>query len=158
VVTVPSDIVGETRDVNAGELSGVTVTLYEDDSGITSDTSTPNYTIMVNATGDYWLSGSKYQYFDILTNALPTTPRNPYHPDYINLTTPELLAAGYTLDFEGDYGLVPICCAMSYALKSVNHWLFTPLDGGGSPHPEWQLSNWKAMESIHSWQFPCECD
>jgi hypothetical protein len=158
VVTVGGGIVGETRDVNAGELPGVTVTLYKNTSGITSDTSTPNYTIMVNATGDYWLSGSKYQYFDILTNALPTTPRNPYHPDYINLTTPELLAAGYTLDFEGDYGLVPICCAMSYAMKSVNHWLFTPIDNFGVNHTEWQLSNWKAMESIHSWQFPCECD
>jgi len=157
VVTVGGGIVGETRDVNANELSDVTVTLYEDASGITSDTSTPNYTIMVNATGDYWLSGSKYVYFDIFTNDLPPTPRNPYHPDYINLTTPELLAAGYTLDFEGDYGLVPRCCTMSYAMASVNHWLFVPVDGSLVPHPEWQLSNWKAMESVHSWQFPC-CD
>ena len=157
VVTVGGSIVGETRDVNAGELPGVTVTLYKNASVITSDTSTPNYTIMVNATGDYWLSGSKYQYFDILTNALPTTPRNPYHPDYISLTTPELLAAGYTLDFEGDYGLVPSCCTMSYAMTSVNHWLFTPIDKSGMSHTEWQLSNWKAMESVHSWQFPCDC-
>jgi hypothetical protein len=158
VVTVGGGIVGETRDVNAGELPDVTVTLYKNASGITSDTSTPNYTIMVGATGNYWLSGSKYQYFDILTNALPSTPRNPYHPDYINLTTPELLAAGCTFDFEGDYGLVPICCSMSYAMTSVNHWLFTPIDKFGVNHTEWQLSTWKAMESVHSWQFPCECD
>jgi len=158
VVTVGGGIVGETRDINANELSDVTVTLYKNVSGITSDTSTPNYTIMVNATGDYWLSGSKYLYFDMLTNDLPTAPRNPYHPDYINLTTPELLAAGYTLDFEGDYGLVPTNCTMSYAMESVNHWLFTPIDKEENPHPEWQLSNWKASESVHSWQFPCECD
>jgi len=154
LLTVGGDIMGETRDVNADELSDVNVTLYEDASVLTSDTSTPNYTMTVNATGDYWLSGSKYSYFDILTNDMPSAPRNPYHPDYINLTTPELLAAGYTLNFSGDYGLVPKCCTMSYAMESVNHWLYTPIDEDENPHPEWQLSNWKAMESVHSWQFP----
>jgi len=155
LVTVGGDIAGETRDVNANELSDVNVTLYEDASVLTSDTSTPNYTMTVNATGDYWLSGSKYSYFDILTNDMPSASRNPYHPDYINLTTPELLAAGYTLDFEGDYGFVPMACTMSYAMESVNHWLYTPIDEEENPHPEWQLSTWKAMESVHSWQFPC---
>jgi len=156
VVTVGGDIMGETRDVNADVLSNVNVTLYEGASVITSDTSTPNYTMTVNATGDYWLHSGKDSYFDILTNDMPPTSRNPYHPDYINLTTPELLAAGYTLDFEGDYGLVPIACTMSYAMESVNHWLYTPIDEDKNPHPEWQLSNWKAVNSVHSWQFPCE--
>jgi hypothetical protein len=158
LVTVGGDIAGETRDVNADELSGVNVTLYENTSEMGSDTSTPNYTMTVNATGNYWLSGSKDCYFDILTNDLPLIPRNPYHPDYINLTTLELLAAGYTLNFEGDYGLVPVVCSMSYAMESVNHWLYTPIDEDENPHPEWKLSNWKAMESVHSWQFPNPCD
>ena len=157
LVTAAGDIVGETRDVNANELSGVTITLYKDASEITSDTSTPNYTITVNTTGDYWLSGNKYMHFTLDTNAMPM-PRNVYHPDYINLTTLELLGAGYNLDFEGDYGLVPKNCTMSYAMTSVNHWLYTPIewiDGDTYVNrTEWQLSNWKAMESIHSWQFP----
>jgi len=154
LVTVGGDIAGETRDVNANELSGVNVTLYEDASVLTSDTSTPNYIMTARTTGDYCLSGSKDTYFTLDTNAMPM-PRNPYHPDYINLTTPELLAAGYTLDFEGDYGLVPMACSMSYAMESVNHWLYTPVDEEENPHPEWQLSTWKAMKSVHSWQFPC---
>lgn len=143
VVTVPGDIVGEARDVNANELPDVTVTLCKDASEITSDASTPNYTITVNATGEYWLCGSRDRYFDILTNDLP-----PLEPLYINLTTLELLAIGYTFDFEGDYGLVPRTCNVSYAMKSVNLWLFPP-----TGHPEWGLSVWKAMESVHSWHF-----
>ena len=155
LVTVGGDMAGETRDVNADELSDVNIMLYKNASEMGSDTSTPNYTITVRTTGDYWLCGSKDSYFDILTNDLPSAPRNPYHPDYINLTTPELLAAGYTLNFSGDYGLVPMACSMSYAMESVNHWLYTPIDEEENLRPEWQLSNWKAMESVHSWQFSC---
>jgi len=157
LVTAPGDILGETRDVNANELSGVTITLYKDASEITSDISTPNYTMLVHTTGDYWLSGSRDRYFTLDTNAMPM-PRNVYHPDYIDLTTLELLGAGYTLDFEGDYGLVPKNCTMSYAMTSVNHWLYTPIEWIDENtyvnHTEWQLSIWKAMESVHSWQFP----
>jgi hypothetical protein len=150
---ITGDITGETRDVNSNLLSNVEVSLYGLYGG---DMSSPDYCIVVNQTGEYWLSGSKYGYFDLLTKDLPPAPRNPYHPDYINLTTPGLLAAGYILDFEGDYGLVPKACTMSYAMKSVNHWLFVPIDGSAVPHPEWQLSGWKAMESVHSWQYPSE--
>jgi len=154
-VTVPGDIVGETRDVNANKLSDVIVTLYEDASGIKSDASTPNYTITVNATGDYWLRGSKNGYITLDTKWVanstvhPGTPGwNPTYPQFINFTTLELLAPGYVFEFEGDYGLVPTTCTLSYAMKSVNLWLFWPTD-----HPEWGLSGWKAGESIHSWQF-----
>ena len=144
VVTVPGDVVGETRDVNANQLSDVNVTLYEDASEITGDTSTPNYTITVNETGDYWLRTSKHRYFTLDTNYLP-----PLEPLYINLTTLELLAAGCAFDFEGNYGLIPTNCNMSYALTSVNLWLYWPMD-----HPEWGLSVWKAMQSVNSWQNP----
>lgn len=157
LVTAPGDIVGETRDVNANELAGVSITLYQDASEIASDTSTPNYTVTVNMTGNYWLSGSRAMYFSLDTNNM-SMPRNVYHPDYIDLTTLELLGAGYNLDFEGDYGFVPMNCTMSYAMTSVNHWLYTPvewIDGDTYVnHTEWQLSNWKAMESVHSWLFP----
>jgi len=156
VVTVPGNIVGETRDVNANELSDVTVTLYEDTSGITSDTSTPNYTVMANATGDYWLRGSKNGYFTLDTKRVanstvhPGTPGwNPPYPQFISLPTVELLAEGYAFDFEGDFGLVPTNCTVSYAMKSVNLWLFWP-----KAHPEWGLSVWKASQSVMSWQNP----
>jgi len=147
VVTVPGHILGETRDVNHNLLLDVAVTLYEDSSDLGSDTSSPDYNITVNETGEYWLSASKDGYFTLDTyNMLPKS-------ETINFTTPELLAAGDTFDFEGDYGLVPRACNMSYVVRSVNLWLFVPIDGGGTIHPEWQLSGWKAMQSVHSWQF-----
>jgi len=156
VVTVPGAIVGETRDVNANQLSDVIVTLCKNVSEITSDASTPNYTVMVNATGDYWLRGSKDRYFTLDTKRVanstvhPGTPGwNPPYPQFISLPTLELLAEGYAFDFEGDYGLVPTNCTVSYAMKSVNLWLFWP-----TAHPEWGLSVWKASQSVMSWQNP----
>jgi hypothetical protein len=171
IVTVPGKVWGETRDVNADLLTTTLVVLHEEPLEISdepedSDSSTaPDalYKNDVDDTGQYWQEASKYCYFDLLTKpqadggSMPVT-RNPSYPDYINFTTVELLAAGYNMDFEGDYGLVPKACNMSYAMKSVNYWLFIPIDGSAVPHPEWQLSNWKAMESVHSWQFPSGCN
>jgi hypothetical protein len=165
LVTVPGKVLGETRDVNADLLTTTLVVLSEQppeslDEPEDSDSSTaPDalYNNDADDTGQYWLEASKYCYFTLDTNAMPGT-RNPWHDDYINFTDTTLLAAGYNLDFEGDYGLVPKACTMSYAMESVNHWLFVPTDGMNVPHPEWQLSNWKAMESVHSWQFPCGCN
>jgi len=151
---VKSAVGGEVRDVNANLLSGVEVSLYEYEEGFYgNDEASPDYCIEVDQTGEYWLRASRYAYFTVDTNAMPRT-RNPWHEDYIDFTTAGLLAAGYILDFEGDYGLVPIACTMSYAMTSVNRCLFVPIDGEGSPHPEWQISNWKAMASVHSWQYP----
>jgi len=144
VVTGPGDIVGETRDVNANELSGVTVTLYKDSSGIASGTSTPNYSIGVNETGEYWLLASGNTSYEINTTNMIVLPDL-----YINLTTPELLAAGYTFDFEGNYGLIPRNCNMSYALRSVNLWLSPPVD-----YPEWGIDEWKAMDVCTAWLYP----
>jgi hypothetical protein len=155
VVTVPGKIVGETRDVNAALLTTTLVVLSEEppealDEPEDSDSSTaPDaiYKLDVDDTGQYWMEASKYCYYPVDTNNLTG-----YEP-LINLTSTALLAAGYALDFEGDYGLVPKACTMSYAMMSVNHWLFTP-----TGHPEWQLSAWKAMESVHSWQVPRGCN
>jgi len=160
IVTVPGCVVGETRDVNADLLTTTLVVLSEEppealDEPEDSDSSTAPDALYKNCaddTGQYWQEASKYCYFTLDTNAMPVT-RNPWHALNIDFGTTAKLAAGYTLDFEGDYGLVPKACTMSYAMKSVNHWLFTP-----TGHPEWQLSAWKAMESVHSWQFPCGCN
>ena len=159
IVTVPGCVVGETRDVNADPLDTVLVTLYESPMvWEDNDSSTmTNYENCADDTGLYWQWASKYCYFSINTSAMPST-RNPNYPLLIDWSTPELLALGFTMDFEGDYGLVCKAASMSYAMESVNHWLFTPIDGMAIPHPEWKLSNWKAMESVHSWQFPCGCN
>ena len=163
IVTVPGPVVGETRDVNADLLTTTLVVLYEnppDDEPEDSDSSTAPgalYEVWADDTGQYYMTASKYCYFDLATDAMPIT-RNPAYPDYIDFTTTAKLAAGWVQDFEGDYGLVPKACTMSYAMKSVNHWLFVPIDGSLVSHPEWQLSDWKAMESVHSWQFPTGCN
>jgi len=60
-------------------------------------------------------------------------------------------------DFEGNYGLVPRACTLSYAMKSVNLWLYPPAlnyDIYGTVIDSWGISEWKALDSIHSWQFP----
>ena len=145
VITVPSDIVGETRDVNANLLPDVDVTLLKQGEGaVISDVSTPNYSDAAYRTGQYWLRATRVRYYEINITNMTMLPDY-----YINLTTPELLAPGYVFDFEGNYGLVPRACDMSYALKSVNLWLVPPVD-----HPEWGIDEWKAMDSIHSWQYP----
>jgi hypothetical protein len=165
IVTVPGKIWGETREVNAALLTTTLVVCDENpaqlgDEPEDSDSSTaPDaiYSLDVDDTGQYYMTASKYCWFDLNTSAMPT-PRNPSNPLYIDLGNTAKLAAGCNLDFEGDYGLVPKACTMSYAMMSVNHWLFIPINGGAIPHPEWQLSVWKAMESVHSWQFPTGCN
>jgi hypothetical protein len=117
---------------------------------------TTRYENCADDTGYYYQVASKYCYYTIDTSSM-TSPRNVPHPDYIDWSTPEKLVAGYRMDFEGDYGLICKGADMSYAMESINHWLFVPIDQYAVPHPEWQLHSWKAMESIHSWQYPCGC-
>jgi len=166
LVTVPGKVVGETRDVNADLLTTTLVVLNEQppeigDEPEDSDSSTaPDalYKDDVDDTGQYWLEASKYCYFTLVTKNVTQVGHHPPYPQFIDFGNTAKLAAGYNLDFEGDYGLVPKACTMGYAMESVNHWLFVPTDALAVPHPEWQLSNWKAMESVHSWQFPCGCN
>jgi hypothetical protein len=161
IVTIPGPVRGETRDVNADLLTTTLVVLnenpavYEDEDSSTAPDAL--YEVWADDTGQYWMEASKYCYFALDTNAMPT-PRNPMYALNIDFGTTAKLYAGSALDFEGDYGLVPKACTMSYAMKSVNHWLFVPVDGGLNSHTEWQLSVWKAMESVHSWQFPAGCN
>jgi len=145
IVTVPGDIVGETRDVNAAPLSDVNVMLLKQNEGyLRADSSTPNYSNTAYRTGMYFEHSTKALYYDInMTNLVPLAAK------WIDLSDTALLAAGYVFDFEGNYGLVPKACSMAYALKSVNLWLFPP-----AANPEWGIDEWKAMDSIHSWQFP----
>jgi hypothetical protein len=163
MITVPSDIVGETRDVNANVLPDVTVTVFEKPvsvDGVDVSTELGAYDIEVRTTGLYWERAQKWCYKTLDMNAMPDGApgsRNPYYPLYINFTTPELLAAGFTMDFEGDYGLVPKACDVTYAMESINKCNFVPKDEYGVNHTEWRLTSWKAMESVDSWTHPQNC-
>jgi len=154
MITVPSYVTGETRDVNANPLPDVFVILKRGNVSpvtILTDESTPDYEIICyNTGGDYWLRGKKNGYFTVDTRVVgDKSPHNVNLSPYIDWSTPELLAVGNVTDFEGDYGLVPKICDMSYALNSLNLWLFWP-----TAHEEWGLSVWKAMQSVDSWQNP----
>jgi len=170
IVTVPGCETGETRDVLGNVLDTVLVTLYEDDDVWEDDDSSSIvggiavYEDCADDTGYYYKIATKYCYFPLDTRPVADGGRiappshNPNYPAYIDWSTPELLAAGNVLNFVGDYGLVCRAASMSMAMEAVNHMLFVPLgDDGVTPEPDWQLSNWKAMEVVHSWQFPCGC-
>ena len=164
MITVPGKVWGLTRDVNAHLLDTVLVTLYEqptepgDEPEDTCSSAQPSavYSNDVDDTGYYWEEAQKWCYNPVLMNAMPLT-RNPAYPLLINLTTPELLAAGEEINFEGDYGLVPRACDVTYAMESVNKCNFVPKDTGGTPHPTWRLTSWKAMESVNAWTHPQSC-
>ena len=153
VVIIPGDVIGETRDVNAAPLGDVDVTLNKVAVGaVDSDASTPNYSNTAYTTGMYWQVATKALYYTINMTGMVVLAPNP-----IDLSTPALLAAGKVFDFEGNYGLVPRACTLSYAMKSVNLWLYPPAlnyDIYGTVIDSWGISEWKALDSIHSWQFP----
>jgi len=171
VVTLPGYVTGETRDVNANLLPDTLVTLKSGSSDVNSDESTPNYEMICWNTGsDYWLLATKDRY-DALSTVVEggKSPHNLNHTQYIDWSTPELLVNSYHVvnstnladfDFEGDYGLVPMACDMSYSLRSVNLWLFWPAEvkhidtGVITDIDNFGLSVWKAMQSVDSWQNP----
>jgi len=147
VVTQPGDIVGETREVNSAELPDVDVRLLLVGPGyLRSDISTPLYVNTAWVTGTYWLTGNLTRFYELDISDGVMLPGADFT---IGLTTQALLSAGYTFDFEGDYGLIPRACTMSYVLKCVNLWKI-----GSSANPEWDLSEWKAMDTANSWLYP----
>jgi len=162
LVTVPGVVWGETRDVNADLLDTVLVTLYEEpldanpEDSCSSAQPSAVYENDVDDTGEYWQRAEKWCYHTLDMDAMPGS-RNPSYPLLINLTTPVLLAAGYNIDFEGDYGLVPVACDVTYAMESVNKANFVPKDEYGGNHTEWRLTSWKAMESVNAWTNPENC-
>jgi len=168
IVTVPGCVVGETRDVVGDVLDTVLVSLYEDDD-VWEDNDSSSivggiavYQNCANDTGMYYQIADKYCYFPINTRpegdggSMPSS-RNPAYPDYIDWSTPELLAAGNVTNFVGDYGLICKAASISMAMEAVNHMLFVPEEPLGVPHPDWRLSGWKVTQVVNSWQFPAGC-
>jgi len=118
--------------------------MLTDAGWLRSDISTPDYVNTANITGQYWLHANRTRFHDINMTDMVTLP-----PLYIDLTTPEKLAVGYEFNFEGNYGLVPRACELSYVLKSVNLWKV-----GYPGHPEWGIDEWKVGDVISTWLYP----
>jgi hypothetical protein len=170
MITVCGSVVGETRDVNANLLPDTDVVLKKGVASTGDDESTPDYSIDVCSTGVYWLQANKDAFYTVETPEIGGHPvHNANHTQYIDWSTPELLAAAIhivdsmnvtDLDFEGDYGLVPQSCTMSYAMKSVNLYVFSPApvydvhNGVVTGIDSFGLSVWKATRSVMSWQNP----
>lgn len=123
-------IVGETREVNCAILGNVTVTLYQDYVEITSTISDGDgdYELAVPELGDYVVVASKDGFRDKTQTISVTAP-----------TT-------YTLDFVGNYGLIPNAPDMSYVLACINRWKF------GTPPCQLNMSTVLAV--INAWKFP----
>jgi hypothetical protein len=147
VVTQPGDLVGETRQVNSAPLPDVDVRLHLVGPGyLRSDISTPLYVNTAWVTGTYWMTANLTRFYELDISDGVMLPGASFT---IGLTTQALLSAGYTFDFEGDYGLIPRACTMSYALSCINLWKI-----GRAANPEWDLSEWKAMDVCNSWLYP----
>jgi hypothetical protein len=147
VVTQPGDIVGETRDVNAAELADVDVQLFLHTAGyLRNDISSPEYVNTAWVTGDYWMVSNRSRYYDINITDPVMLPGIDFD---IDLSDQAKLSAGYTFDFEGNFGLVPRACTLSYVLKSVNLWKI-----GYPGHSEYNLTEWKVGDVINSWLYP----
>lgn len=128
--TVGSAIAGETREVNCNILSGVNVTLYQDDVEIASILSDVdgNYAWVVSEFGDYNVTASM-DGFRSVTQPISVTEN----------TT-------YTVDFVGDHGLIPNAPNMSYVLASINLWKYGT--------PPCQLNMSPVLAVINAWKNP----
>ena len=116
--------------MNSAVLSGVTITLYQDDAEIDSAVSggDGHYELAVLELGDYTVTASK-DGFRNKTRA-------------ISVTEPTT----YTLDFVGDYGLIPNAPNMSYVLACINLWKFGT--------PPYNLNMSTVLAVINAWKFP----
>jgi hypothetical protein len=127
---VGSAIVGETREVNCNILGNVTVTLYQGAVTMTSTVSDVdgNYELVVSEFGVYNVTASADGFRDV-TRAISVTEN----------TT-------YTVDFVGDYGLIPNAVDLPYVLACINKWV-----AGTAPCT---LNLPKVLAVINAWVVP----
>jgi len=123
-------IEGHVRAVNCDELSGVTVSLYSNDTLVATAVSAGDgsYMIAVPALGDYRVVASLAGFRNHEKNAAVTD------------------SATYTIDFVADHGLIPNAPDTSYVLKCINLWQY------GAPPCE--LTMTRVLAVINAWQFP----
>jgi hypothetical protein len=128
---VPRKIAGEVHEVDCAVLAGVNVTVYQGAVEITNTigNGTGNYEVEVPALGDYNVTISKVGFRNIMTQAISVPA----------FTT-------YTLDFAGDFGLIPNAPDMSYVLACINLWKFGT--------PPCQLGMSTVLAVINAWKNP----
>jgi len=128
---VPRKIVGDVHEVNCAVLAGVNVTVYQGavQKASTIGNGTGNYELEVPVIGDYNVTISKAGFRNTVTQAI---------------SVPGL--ATYTLDFAGDFGLIPNAPDMSYVLACINLWKFGT--------PPCQLGMSMVLAVINAWKNP----
>ncbi len=118
---------GETRGASGEILSGVEVKI--DGETPTFSLETGAYEVVTTTTGTKTILAGKAGYRS-LTGTVDVTE----------------LTGSYTVDFKGDYGLVPDAPTLSYVLACINKWKFPPAELG--------LNVSKVLEVIHAWKYP----
>lgn len=120
-------MIGMTREVSSSPLDEVAITLYQDGQAIESTVSdgSGNYILPIRGSGDYQVTANREGFRD--ENRFVTEPT-------------------YTLDFVGDYGLIPNAPDTSYVLQCISLWIFG--------EPPLQLSTSKVLNVISAWKYP----
>jgi len=121
-------ISGTTYEANGSILSDVTITI----NGGASVVSTGDgmYQIIATTSGNHTVTASKSGFRDQV--------------QVIEITD---LDIPYTLDFKGNYGLIPDAPDISYVLACINKWIAPPGDGT-------ELNISKVLAVINAWKFP----
>jgi hypothetical protein len=119
---------GQTWEANGQPLSGVTVSLDENNNS--ESDSEAFYQLTVSKTGTLQVTAGKTGYRDQQVSV-----------GVANLTDV------HTFDFKGDTGLIPNSPDISYALACINKWIVDPADGTGLTMPA-------VLAVINAWKFP----
>jgi hypothetical protein len=123
-------ITGLTKEVKCAIQAGVTITVYQGAvvKASTISDGSGNYVLTLPALGAYNVTVSKAG-FRSQTQAISVTQ-----------------STDYTLNFQGDHGLIPNAPDMPYVLACVNLWKF-----GSAPC---QLTMLKVLAVINAWKNP----
>jgi len=130
-------ITGVVRGLNTSLMSNVTVQLYKNGTleGNATSALDGNYVLLVPELGDYVVNISKKGF----TN----------EPLYENKSISVTEGKRYTLNFSGEYGLMPNAPNGLYCIKCSNAWLY----GDWYP-PEQALSMWSVKLVLWYWTHP----
>lgn len=122
-------IVGQTREVNCAILSGATVIAYLSgvEQGSAVSDANGNYTLSLTP-GNYDIVASKAGFRNVTQS--------------ISITE----AITYTVDFTGDFGLIPNAPDQSYVLACVNLWKYGT--------PPCQLDESTVLAVTNAWKNP----
>ena len=138
-VITGSYICGEICEVNGqpfpDDMPGITIDVSKNDKHL--DTTTSNaqsqYSIHVTEADSYLITVSRTGFRDVSRS--------------IDITT---LDHDYTLNFKGNFGLIPNACDIWYVLDCAALWKYTPAD------PELGLDIWRLLDVAAAWKYPVQ--